>query len=375
MTSRNNLAVVIAIACTTLVGCQQQQRAPRATLTADALSTSNGIADNGIADNGIADNGIADNGIADNGIADNGIADNGIADNGIADNGIADNGIADNGIADNGIADNGNQAPLANGMRPGDGTNGLFEHGLTADALAAPEFQSWFAIDPVYSDMVMQYFVKCAVADGASLGYSYAGVDYAWPGVFGLAPAWASGQTIPEDEQQLISACLGAHVNGLGQHVKISVRGHETSGDLIPVTADEVATWHSAEACFFGNLFTGPGVYSALMPDLLDASISTPRGCAAEFGQPGQCPPMVQVGMCSDVCTADENGIWQDCSPDGGATHYRPVQTFLRDADIYHCGDGVCDSITENETTCPADCAPAPTPPADPPPADPSGTP
>jgi len=162
-------------------------------------------------------------------------------------------------------------------------------------------------------------------------------------------------------------------VNGLGQHVKISVRGYQASGDLIPVTDEERTGWHSAEGCFFGNLFTGPGVWNAMMPDLLDPAISTPRGCTAEFGQPTRCPPMVHLAMCADACTMGEDGAtWKDCSPDGGATHYRPVQTFLRDADIYRCGDGVCSAITENATTCPADCAP-PTPAA--PPSDPATSP
>ncbi len=311
MSSRNVKAIVVAIACVSLfTGCQKSAP-PRATLTADALMTSNGIAENGIAENGIAENGIAENG-------------------------------------------------LTNGMVTGTGTNGLAANGLTTAAFDAPEFQAWFAIDTAYSDMVMKYFVKCALADGASLAFSYGGVDYSWPGVFGLAPRWTAGEPIPEEEQQLVTACVAGHVNGLGQHVTISVRGYRTTDETIPLADGEEAGWPFAEACYFGNLFSGGGIYDALMPDSLQEKVSTPRGCAAEFGKPGSCPPMAQVGMCADVCTLGPDGkTWASCTaPDG--TVYRPVQVFLRPSDVYQCGDGVCQSLTENETTCPEDCKPAP---------------
>jgi len=274
---------------------------------------------------------------------------------------VAENGIAVNGIAVNGIAVNGLDAAgsLTNGLAPGTGSNGLAVNGLTQEALAAPEFESWFATAPAYSASVMGYLVRCALGPDRTLAYSYGEASYAWTGNLAVAPIWATGVPIGPAEQELVSACLAAHVNGLGQHVNISVRGYLADGQPIPVTAEEEAGWTNREACFFGNLFDGTGVWNALDPDLLAPSISTPRGCAAEFGAARSCPPMVQAGTCADVCTVGPDGVtWADCAVNG--VHYRPLRVFLQDSDVYRCGDGLCQSITENEITCAADCAPPP---------------
>jgi len=274
---------------------------------------------------------------------------------------VAENGIAVNGIAVNGIAVNGLDAAggLTNGLAPGTGSNGLAVNGLTQEALAAPEFEAWFAIAPAYSASVMGYLVRCALGPERTLAYSHGEASYAWTGNLSVAPVWATGVSIGQAEQELVSACLAAHVNGLGQHVNISVRGYLADGQPIPVTAEEEAGWTSREACFFGNLFDGTGVWNALEPDLLDPTISTPRGCAAEFGSSRSCPPMVQAGTCAEVCTVGPDGAtWADCAVNG--VHYRPLRVFLQASDVYRCGDGVCQSVTEDELTCAPDCAPPP---------------
>jgi GLTT repeat (6 copies) len=277
----------------------------------------------------------------------NGIATNGIATNGIATNGIATNGIATNGIATNGIA--------TNGLVPGNvGSNGLALNGLAAAGLDAPEFAAWFATDPVYADMVMKYLARCALSADASLTYASADTTYVWPGTLGLAPIWSSGQAIPEAEQQLVTACLAAHTNGLGRHVSISVRGYGEDGAPVAVTADELASYVFSEACYFGNLFTDEGAYVALGEGSLDPSVTTPRGCAAEAGAPGSCLPMLHAGLCSDVCQPGPDGTTvSDCTLNG--SHYMGLQVFLLDEDVYRCGDGVC-QFTESPESCPADC-------------------
>ncbi|HSN90359.1 MAG TPA: hypothetical protein VLS93_03950 [Anaeromyxobacteraceae bacterium] len=282
-----------------------------------------------------------------------------VSSNLVAQNGIAINGIAINGIAINGIAINGLEGGPTNGLAPGAGSNGLAVNGLTQEALATPEFQAWFAIDPAYSSSVMTYLVRCALGPEKTLVYSHGEASYAWTGTLAVAPVWATGIAIEPAEQQLVSACLAAHVNGLGQHVDISVRGYLADGTTIPVTDAEAAGWTNREACFFGNLFDGTGVWDALEPDLLDPVISTPRGCAAEFGVAQSCPPMMQAGMCADICAVGPDGVtWNDCAVNG--IHYRPLRVFLQASDVYRCGDGVCQSVTENGTTCAADCSPPP---------------
>jgi hypothetical protein len=275
---------------------------------------------------------------------------------------VAENGIAMNGIAMNGIAMNGlDPVAVGNGLAPGPGSNGLAVNGLTQEALATPEFAAWFAIDPAYSATVMTYVARCALGPDRTLVYSSGEASWAWTGVLSVAPLWATGVAIGTGEQQLVSACLAAHVNSLGQHVSISVRGYLESGEPIPVTVEEAAGWTHREACFFGNLFDGSGAWNALEPDLLAPVISTPRGCAAEFGVPQSCPPMMQAGSCADVCTVGADGVtWSDCAVN--EVHYRPLRVLLQDSDVWVCGDGLCQSVTENELTCAADCAPPPGP-------------
>ena len=258
-----------------------------------------------------------------------------------------------NGIAMNGIAMNG---MLTNGLSPGDGTNGLAENGLVESSLQTEAFQGWFAKDAAYSDMVMTYVARCAIPEGQTLAYATDEASYAWAGTFGLAPAWTSGQAIGQTEQELVSACLAAHTNGFGRHVSISVRGWQADGQAIAVTDDEVANYTFREACFFGNLFTGPGTFMALEQDSLDPVVSTPRGCAAEFGQPTPCSPMVHAGSCADLCQAGADGeTWSGCTANG--VTYRPLRVFLSAPSVHHCGDGVCDAPAETADTCPADCA------------------
>jgi hypothetical protein len=330
-----------------LGGCSSQLDRSPAPLTPRALAGSQLVAENGVAVNGVAINGVAINGVAINGVAVNGVAINGVAINGVAVNGMSTNGLA-----------------------PGAGSNALATNGLTQAALTAPEFGAWFAADPVYASMVMSYLARCALGPDQTLTYETADASYAWTGNLAVAPVWATGTAIPDGEQQLVSACLAGHVNGLGQHVTISVRGYHASGEIIAMSEGEAAQFPHREACFFGNLFDATGVWNALEPDLLDPTISTPRGCSAEFGEPQDCPPMVKAGMCADVCTVGADGVtWADCVVNG--VHYRPVAVFLQDSDVYRCGDGVCQSVTENETTCAADC-PAPAPDALDPTADPT---
>ena len=292
--------------------------------------TTNGITTNGITTNGITTNGITTNGITTNGITTNGITTNGITTNGITTNGITTNGITTNGITTNGITTNG---ITTNGLAPGAGSSGLAELGLSPAGVASPAFAAWFARDPAYAAMVIKYVTECALPAGASLSFNQAGKTYAWSGVFGLAPTWSAGAAIPASEQELVSACLAAHTNPQGQHVRISVRGYQADGSAIPVTADEAADYRFREAAFFGNLFDGSGVFVAPERDVLDPSVSTRRGCAAERGVPGSCGPMVQAGVAAERCTAGADGAtYGACTVNGRA--FRPVQVFLRDSDV-----------------------------------------
>lgn len=260
------------------------------------------------------------------------------------------NGLSTNGLSTNGLS-----------------TNGLSTNGLSTNGLATKEFIAWFNRSPALSVAVMGYLVRCAMADGQVLTYvnPVTGHRYRWKGDLGLAPHWSLGQLPSVPEQQVVSACLAAHVNKFGLHVPLSVLGQSAQGQPVPFTAGELAWFSQREACFFGNLFSGEGVYAANDRPLLSASESTSRACGlSSQAQGSDCAPLVHVGFCSDFCTLDASGTYYtQCTYQG--TSFLPITTRIQPQEIFQCGDGVC-QLTErcgSESTaqsCGADCGACP---------------
>jgi len=269
-------------------------------------------------------------------------------------NGLSANGLSANGLSANGMSANGLSA------------NGLTANGLSANGLATADFAAWFVVDPPMGDMIMRYLAKCALPAGQTLTYETGGEVYTWFGVLGLAPGWATGPMSPQ-EQQLVTACLGAHSNKFGLHIALSVRGPLADGaSLIPLDPGEDTAFPRAEGCFFGNLFDGSGIYSGAFLDDWQPAETNPRGCAVEGGLPGDCPPIQNLGSCAAACTAVPGvtpTVWGDCVADGvnGVVHYLPLTTYLAPDSVFVCGDGVCqdtespyDPVTG--TGCATDC-------------------
>ncbi|WP_375757608.1 hypothetical protein [Corallococcus exercitus] len=268
----------------------------------------------------------------------------------IATNGLSTNGLSTNGLSTNGLS-----------------TNGLSTNGLSTNGLAATSFAAWFNgnASVAYSDMVMKYVVACALPAGQTRVWTSptTGVTYTWPGRLGLATAWAQGAAITVAEQQRISACLAAHVNKLGASVPISVRGRDSTGAAIPMASGEAADYPEKEACFFGNLFTGEGIFVG-SDRTLRRSESTTRGCALSARGAGEdtgCAPLQHVGTCASVCSrAANHTFWESCVING--VSYQALTTQLRPQDIYNCGDGIC-QVTESCGTgktydsCASDCS------------------
>lgn len=265
----------------------------------------------------------------------------------------SDNGLSVNGLSVNGLS-----------------VNGLSVNGLSVNGLSTLDFQSWFHTDPTLAATVMRYVVLCAVPAGQTRSYMDigSGTTYTWSGSLGLAPGWASGLSITVAEQQVVSACLAAHVNKYGEHISISVLGRDGAGQAIPFTSDELSSHSRREACLFGNLFTQDGIYAGSDGPELSSSESSTRVCTIG-GTPGtsqtaNCAPLTEVGSCSDYCTLDSTGTYYTSCTYNGVT-YQPITTRLQPQDIYTCGDGVC-QITESCGTsntynsCAADCGACP---------------
>jgi len=282
-----------------------------------------------------------------------GVAGSGLsAGNGLSPNGLALNGLARNGLALNGLA-----------------RNGLALNGLALNGLLTAEFKTWFDGDPATSAAVMTYLVRCAVPARQSLTFTSptTGVTYKWSGSLGLAPGWASGLEATIAEEQVITACLAAHVNKYGREVTISVLGSGATGVAIPVGKTELSTYAQREACFFGNLFEDEGIFVGLDHQIWSQSTSSARACAFDIfgvGPSADCPPINNVGLCMFMCKPDPSGSsYQSCGAfvNGAWKSYLPITTRILPSDVYQCGDGTC-QFTEScgtgttAASCQADC-------------------
>ncbi|WP_434391047.1 hypothetical protein [Melittangium boletus] len=252
-----------------------------------------------------------------------------------------DNGLAFNGLAFNGLA-----------------FNGLAFNGLAFNGLAHRDFFGWFNQHPEESATFMKYLVRCAVPEGQYRYFWDGRRAYAWAGNLGLAPGWSSGGTITLEEQQTVSACLGALTNKYGASVLVSLRGTTAPGVPLPVSAGEQASHTLREGCFFGNLFTQEGLFVGNDQGMFSPSQSSPRACA--LGGPHACPPLKHVGACHAICQPDATGsAFARCTYKG--VSYRTLTTRIRPQDVYTCGDGVCQSTEscgkdQRADSCRLDC-------------------
>ena len=192
----------------------------------------------------------------------------------------------------------------------------------------------------------MTYVVRCALANGDSRSYTSrtTGITYTWYGLFDLAPFWASGKKPPVAEQQRMTGCLAAHVNKYGVHVPVSLQGTASSNKAIPVGPTELADFAVREACFFGNLFSGEGVFVGIDHAPWTTQYSSARACAFDYKNTlstTDCSPIYQAGDCATLCTLDASGTFYTSCIYGGKT-YAPITTRLRLEEVYRCGDGVC---------------------------------
>ena len=246
-------------------------------------------------------------------------------------------------------------------------TLGLSVNGLSVNGLGTLTFQNWFEVNPTERKMVMKYIVLCAMPQGQSLTYvsPVTGTPYTWQGMLGLAPNWASGQLPTLDEQQIITACLAVHVNKYGVHIYLSVQGRNAQNVEIATTSSELAAYSEKEACFFGNTFNNEGIFAANDRNFLRPGESSPRACGLSAKhQSTDCPPMVHVGDCKTYCTLNSAKTYYTQCTYNGVT-YKPLTTRMRPADVFTCGDGVC-QFTEKCGTgnsydnCNADCGACP---------------
>ena len=100
----------------------------------------------------------------------------------------------------------------------------------------------------------VKYLVRCALAAGDSLTkQDQYGVSYTFPGGMGLCPAWKNGSvhgTSFRTCQNLVSACMMAHVNTAGVHIPIWMvaEAPQIGWGL------DLVNYPKQEGTFFGNI-------------------------------------------------------------------------------------------------------------------------
>jgi hypothetical protein len=266
-------------------------------------------------------------------------------------NGLSLNGLVINGLVINGLV-----------------INGLVINGLAPEGLASQDFSTWFNQDPALSDMVMKYVVYCSTNWGLQKTFTNpaTGITHTWDGWLGLAHHWSEGAPATLAEQQLVSACLAAHVNTYGLHVQLSLLGDKATNRPLYISKGELEEYTTREACFFGNLFNAEGVYAGNDRNALSPAQSTPRRCGLSRTHTGvdpECGPITRVGPCEQLsCTLDrESNYYRTCTYNG--IEYKALTTRLHASDVYTCGDGVC-QVSERCGTgttadsCGVDCGP-----------------
>jgi hypothetical protein len=243
-----------------------------------------------------------------------------LALNGMGDNGFADNGFDDNGMADNGLAD-----------------NGLRARSLNLAEFDSAGFDTWIkgqlrtSADPEdlnlsqQRSVVMGYIVKCALSRTDTLSWTgtVAGnsVSYSWTGNLALLPQWTtSGYVLNQSEQEMLHACLGAHVNSQGVSVPISVRG-----DGIFMDSGEAALYTFREGAYWAYTGADGLVYSVGCHSFSNTTLPNPlywlgqdsRSCGRV---PGSCGHIASIGECGTVtgtaCTKDAQNNYH-CSVNG----------------------------------------------------------
>jgi hypothetical protein len=215
--------------------------------------------------------------------------------------------------------------------------NGLSVNGLSVNGLNTSDFVGWFDSAPDTHDQVMRYLIRCAVSEGEVRTYTSptTGLTRSWQGGLGLAPSWASGVPATVVEQQVVSACLAAHVNTYGYSVPISISGLKANGAPLPFSWQERLEYGVREACFFGNLFNGEGIYAGNDQVSLAGSLSSSRACGLSHvlsGQDPACPPILRVGAGSGLPAHPPRGSLRagrlPTAPDGAVLH--PVHAQRR---------------------------------------------
>jgi hypothetical protein len=167
------------------------------------------------------------------------------------------------------------------------------------------------------------YIARCALPTGDSLVKAdQNGVVYTFPGALGLAPQWKTG-ACNTSCQEIMSACLMAHVNTAGRHINLWLAS--------PVAALGLGrnfAYPIQESAFFGNLFVSPPKAYDCNGSDWDRGPVAGRVGADQVGAP-YTNPFGTNALCQGSCTV----VGTTGEAYGTCNGYSNVITVYRDFD------------------------------------------
>jgi hypothetical protein len=165
----------------------------------------------------------------------------------------------------------------------------------------------------------LKYLVRCALPAEVALYADIEGERFTFPGSIGLAPRWLTEAMTPSEERW-VSACLLAHVNYFGKHVRISIRATGAAVPELEASADEQQTYTIFEGGFFGNLFApAPVAYTcrgertptqAADPILQDRVCTQETGETTAEGTPLTVCQFLVTGRCEEPTSFTVDGLY-----------------------------------------------------------------
>jgi hypothetical protein len=277
---------------------------------------------------------------------------------------VADNGLfLDNGLKLTNGADAGNGIKLTNGFDLSNGIdlpNGIkLTNGVnTIEPPAGSDLETWIDVDPTMRLRILRYEIECALPAATLVEVVYRDIGYTFAGQIGLGPSWLAGQ-MSGREQERVSACLLARVNGRGEHLSILLLGPYPGLDSLSIA--ENVSYPTREATYFGNLFLDTP--AAAVDGLSDCGS---RACKLDVDRhtcdcgllladpPGGCewwlnPEDVGSNLYDTACSTYLSGTY--------TFYYNPITTRVRqrepgasctvdqDCIYYNCVSGVCGGV------------------------------
>jgi len=234
--------------------------------------------------------------------------------NGIIPNGISPNGINVNGINANGLTGNGDPNVIPVSLLAG----------VTLDFIRAL-FDAEVLLDNSTMVELLPYLVRCTLDPSEQYNITINETTQIYNGSFGLAPSFPF-LPLTDLQQELVSACLIAHVNHFGIHVLISAR----NVPYVPATLGEMSDHQVYEGAFFGNVFLrNETMYSCIGDPKQYALAHSPDRVNRVCTENSTCG-MVSMGLCSEACRGlTENYGYSYCTGADGKEHVA-MNVFLK---------------------------------------------